>query len=254
MAHSIPFITVWTDDVLVKIMETGEPTLATGARMRLWCFARRRDGRLPKDENQLAAWAGVSAEEWISIRDFLVSSWEQGETEYIIPRIVEQCKYIEDAKLSGKRGAEKRWAEKGPHRDPIDPPSKPQWPPTPTPTPTPTPLKAETPPRPVWDETKLRSLTARIGRQRPKDTHSLDLLLMRAHGEGVPWEAVDRALRNVLKAIESDKLKTSADRYVAKVLKIEGPNAHAREAEAQGVKIDKREAASLLGQIGRRMT
>jgi len=125
MTRTVPYLPLWIDDLLSHIRRTGEPTIATGARVILWCIAyyQRPVGTLPMDDVRLARWAGCSADEWTVIKPFLIDSWgmDRRKTRYVIRRVRDEV--IRRARLVQSRSdaAKTRWAKRiDPHIDKPD--------------------------------------------------------------------------------------------------------------------------------------
>ena len=104
-------IPLWVDDLLAMIAESGEPTLATGARLRLWLVICRRGGCIRADNSSLAKLAGLSIRQWNSVRDFILPGWDYDpETQtYSVRRIVQEIERTGNKSAKAKASAEKRW-------------------------------------------------------------------------------------------------------------------------------------------------
>ena len=111
MGKVIPRLPIWVDDMLAHIAETREPTLATGARFRLWLIARRTGGRLRADDEALAQWSGVTEKQWEQVKPFIVGGWRYDDetNTYVIRRIEEEIERAADLSAKQRANAERRW-------------------------------------------------------------------------------------------------------------------------------------------------
>ena len=102
---------LWVDDLLAMITESGEPTLATGARLRLWLVICRRGGVIRADNSSLAKLSGLSLKQWKSVRDFILPGWEYDEETqtYSVRRIVQEIERTGNRSAKARASAEKRW-------------------------------------------------------------------------------------------------------------------------------------------------
>ncbi len=118
-----PCLPLWLDDFEAHLHRSQEPTIATGARIRLWAVSYRAGGYLPTDDHKLATWAGVSLEEWEHIRSYLVDSWEptRDGKRYLLKRVKAEVARAKQRSVSAKRSADAKWAaEKAKARTQID--------------------------------------------------------------------------------------------------------------------------------------
>ncbi len=107
----IPHFPIWVDDTLAYLQENPEPTIATGARFRLWLVAYRRGGRLRDDDKWLATWSGLSLRDWRRVREYVVSGWEydaESKT-FLIHRLAQEIERQNDLSAKAKANAEARW-------------------------------------------------------------------------------------------------------------------------------------------------
>lgn len=111
MSGKRPRLTLWIDDFEAHLFRSAEPTVATGARIRLWCRAYRTGGTLPADDAKLARWAGLSLDEWQTAKPFLEESWERVGDEYVLRRVREELGFREFASERAKAAADSRWSE-----------------------------------------------------------------------------------------------------------------------------------------------
>jgi uncharacterized protein YdaU (DUF1376 family) len=102
---------LWVDDLLAMIAESGEPTLATGARLRLWLVICRRGGVIRADNSSLAKLSGLTLKQWKSVQGFILPGWEYDEVTqtYSVRRIVQEIERTGNKSAKAKASAEKRW-------------------------------------------------------------------------------------------------------------------------------------------------
>lgn len=139
------YIKLFTDDLIAHMSHTDEEPEISGARLRLWCYARREDpvGTLPNDVPKLRKWAKLDTKgtlkRWQRAWNEIKSGWLLDDTSnrWIIKRIVRQQEDRQSFIDHQTKASNARWAKNKASRD--DPGiSKPgslgDMPPTPSPT------------------------------------------------------------------------------------------------------------------------
>jgi len=136
-----PRLPIWVDDTLAHIAETGESTLVSGARFRLWLIACRRGGRLRADDESLARWSGLSISKWLKMKSIIVDSWifDEDTQTYRIHRIEEEIERLADQSRKARASVESRWKKREYDRNTNVIPSKYDRYTSPSPSPSPSP-------------------------------------------------------------------------------------------------------------------
>jgi uncharacterized protein YdaU (DUF1376 family) len=282
--RSSPRLPVWVDDTLAHIAETQEPTLATGARLRLWLIAYRRGGRLRADDKQLARMSGTSGREWTRVRPYIIGGWiYDPETDtYIIRRIVEELERVGDASAKAKASAECRWKTQrcdriasavqtqcdgnaSPSPSPSPSPALKKAPPTPSrppdssvrasahpgETPEPKPGSREGPILTPEQTERIDQLRRRVQASSALRPHhsAIDRVLLEQLRDGAPFAAVEKALVSMLEHAPNHPAA-----YLAKILRVEAPNAHeaASVERAKAGTIPRAGAVGILAAIANR--
>lgn len=113
-SRSAPRLPLWIDDLLSHIHMTGEPTLAVGARVLLWCAAFKRGGTLPNDDAQLARWAMLSLEEWDQVKGFILPGWSlsRNRQTYTVHRVQKECRRIREMSAVQAEKGRRSWAKR----------------------------------------------------------------------------------------------------------------------------------------------
>lgn len=140
---------LWVDDFLIACQLSGEPTIVTGARVKLWCVAFKQSpaGTLPDDDGMLARWAGLTRKEWAAAKPWLAASWAKSKDgRYFIRRVAEEAERILDVQKMRRASANHRWSgERVQSTSNASADAKAMPPPAPAPAPAPAPSPAPAP-------------------------------------------------------------------------------------------------------------
>lgn len=141
-----PAIPLWTDSYLADTRHL--TTLEHGAYLLLLMEAwRRPECSLPDDDRLLARLAGLSVDEWASIKNLIMGFWKlDGRSKtWTQKKLSKERVYVADRSAKQRDRAAKRWNETKKEDAAAMPDGCRNDAPTPTPTPTPT-LKKKEPP------------------------------------------------------------------------------------------------------------